>query len=182
MRNTTETWGGLARLLHWSMAGLILAQVVLGKVGHEMARSPLKLDLMTWHKSLGVLLLLLAVLRLGWRWINPTPAPPPGLPAWQRNAARLTHAALYGLLLLIPLSGWLLISAENIPFRVFWLLPWPSLTGPNDEIADFAEEAHELLANGLLWLLALHAGAALKHHFLDRNGVLTNMLKGRHGP
>jgi len=181
MRNTSESWGGLARFLHWSMAVLILAQVVLGKVGHEMARSPLKLEVLTWHKSLGVLLLALAVLRIAWRWINPTPAAPGAMPAWQRNAARLTHAALYLLLLAIPLSGWLLISAENVPFRVFWLVPWPSLTGPDEAIADMAEDAHEILATGLLWLLALHVGAALKHHFVDHDGVLANMLRGRRG-
>jgi cytochrome b561 len=176
-KNTTEQWGSLARALHWGMAILLLAQVVLGKVGHEMTRSPAKFDILTWHKSIGVLLLLLVLLRLAWRGVNPTPTRPPSVSSIQNWAARSAHAALYVLMLALPLSGWVMNSASNIPFKVFWLVSWPDITGPSRELAELAEEVHEALAVLLMVLVAAHVLAALWHHFSRHDPILMRMLR-----
>jgi cytochrome b561 len=159
------------------MTLLLLAQVILGKVGHEMARSPTKLDVLTWHKSFGVLLLLLVLIRLAWRWASPTPSLPSSS-FIQRRAAQISHIGLYFLMLLLPLTGWVMNSASNIPFKVFWLLPWPDITQPSRAVAEMAEELHETLAVFLVALVVLHVAAALWHHFAKRDAVLLRMLTG----
>lgn len=178
IRDSEHHWGAVSRSLHWLMAMLIAVQWGLGRVGHEMARSPAKLDVLTWHKSLGVLLLLLAVLRLAWRLRNRSPAPPGPAPAWELRAARVTHLALYALMLAIPLSGWVMASARNIPFRVFWLLPWPDIVQPSESLGQAAGAVHAALATLLLAVLGVHVAAALRHHFILRDDVLRRMLPG----
>lgn len=180
LHNSKHHWGSLARWLHWLMALLIGIQWVLGKVGHEMARSPAKLELLGWHKSLGISLLLLVLLRLAWRTINTSPSHPEGAPAWERRAAALSHGLLYFLMLAIPLSGWVMNSAKNLPMHWFWLVPWPDLTGPNESLGEAAEETHEILALVLIVVVVVHVIAALRHHFILRNDVLDRMLRGRH--
>jgi len=169
-------WGVPAKLLHWAMALLIVPQVILGWVAVDLSLSPLKLDLFVWHKSLGILLLALVVLRLAWRAGNPTPTLPPGSAAWERSAARLSHGLLYLLLFAIPLSGWIINSAANVPFKVFWQWPLPALTAPDKALAASAKLAHL----GLFWVLAavvvLHIAAALRHHFVLHDTVLVRML------
>jgi cytochrome b561 len=177
MRNSRQHWGAPARGLHWLMALLILVQWVLGRVGHEMARSPAKLDVLVWHKSIGIALLLVVAARLAWRLANPTPEHPPSTPRWETRAAALGHAALYLLMFAIPLSGWLMNSAKNIPFRVFWLLPWPNVVPPNEALGEAAEELHEALAVALVLVLLVHVAAALRHHFILRDDVLRRMLR-----
>lgn len=177
LKNTIQHWGGMARALHWGMALLLVAQVVLGKVGHEMARSPAKLDVLTWHKSIGVLLLFLLIFRLGWRLTNPVPQLPPEEPPILQRLAGWTHGLLYLLMAALPLSGWVMSSAANIPFKVFWRMPWPRITGPNAELAERAETVHEWLATLLIALVAVHALAALWHHFHKRDRVLLRMLR-----
>lgn len=178
MRNSEYRWGWVSRLLHWLMAVLIAAQWVLGKVGHEMARSPAKLDVLTWHKSLGVLLLLLALLRLAWRLAGRVPLPPAQSSAWKVRAAHIVHGALYALLVAIPLSGWVMVSAKNMPFSVFWLLPWPDIVPPGESLGEAAEEVHEALAVLLLALVLVHVAAALWHHLVLKDDVLRRMLSG----
>ena len=117
-------WSAFARSMHWIMAVLILAQGVIGWVGHEMARSPAKVDVMTAHKSLGITLLLLAVLRLAWRATHRAPPPPAGSSRWEIRAAALSHLLLYLLLIALPLSGWLAASTSIVPWKLWWLIPW----------------------------------------------------------
>jgi cytochrome b561 len=97
----------------------------------------------------------------------------------QRRAAQISHAGLYILMLLLPLTGWVMNSASNIPFKVFWLLPWPNITQPSRAVAEVAEELHEALAMFLVILVALHVAAALWHHFAKEDEVLLRMLTGR---
>jgi cytochrome b561 len=161
------------------MAVLILAQGLLGWVGHEMARSPAKVDVMTAHKSLGITLLLLALLRLAWRATHRAPPPPPGSGRWAIRAAALSHLLLYGLLIALPLSGWLAASTSIVPWKLWWLIPWPDLAAPNEALHEVAEEAHEILVKLLMAVLAVHVSAALHHHFLRRDDVLLRMLRGK---
>lgn len=178
LRNSRDSWGWIARLLHWLMAALILGQVGLGKYAHELDRSPQQLSLLMWHKSIGITLLLLAILRLGWAVANPTPAAPAGSSPWTRRGATIGHAALYALMLAIPLTGWLYNSAKNVPFSLFRLVPWPDLIAPDKRLAHLFEEWHEGLVTALLAVFVLHVGAALWHHFVRRDEVLWRMLTG----
>ncbi|MEJ8567493.1 cytochrome b [Elongatibacter sediminis] len=179
IRNTAHGWGALARQAHWLMAALILGQVVLGKYAEALDRTPQKISLLMWHKSLGITLLLLALLRLGWALANPRPTLPPDTPPWRRHAVRLSHGMLYGLMLAIPISGWLYNSARNIPLSLFRLIPWPPLMEPDEALAPRLGDWHEGLVMALLVLVTLHAGAALWHHFHQRDSVLLRMLFDR---
>lgn len=178
-RNPNTSWNGTARSLHWLMALLIGLQAAVGWVGHEMDRSPLKVDVLTAHKSLGVTLLMLVVVRLLWRWTHPAPPPPPGSARWQVWAARLTHTALYLLMIALPLSGWLVASTSIVPWKLWWLIPWPDIAAADKALHEMAGEIHEALVGCLAALLAVHVAAALWHHFARKDAVLTRMLRGQ---
>lgn len=160
------------------MALLILLQGIVGWYGHEMERSPAKIDVMTAHKSLGITLLLLALLRLAWRVTHPSPPPPPGSPRWEIRAAAASHALLYALLIALPLSGWLAASTSIVPWKLWWVVPWPDIAAPSEPLHEFAEELHEVLVKLLAAVLALHVVAALRHHFRKRDDVLVRMWRG----
>lgn len=181
LRNTPDSWGSLAKLLHWGMAVMIFALIALGWLAFAWPLTPTKLALFVWHKSFGILLLGLALLRLLWRLANPTPALPAGTPRWERLAARSSHALLYVLMIAMPLSGWMIQSAANVPFRVFWLFPLPALTAPDKALEELAKKVHFGLFLALSMTLALHIFAALRHHWVKRNDVLARMLPGREG-
>jgi len=176
LRNTADSWGAPAKFFHWVMAALILAQIALGLTAASWRLSPTKLELFFWHKSTGMLILLLVALRLLWRLANPAPALPSGMPAWERAAARASHLLLYALMIALPIAGWIVNSASNVPFRIFWLIPLPAVVAPDKSTADLAALVHGGLAALLALVLVAHIGAALRHHFVKRNTVLTRML------
>lgn len=178
IRNSQDNWGSLARGLHWLLAVLIFVQAVLGWIAHEMDRSPGKITLMTAHKSLGITILMLIAVRLAWRWINPTPDPPPGSKSWEILLARLTHAAIYLSVIGVALSGWLTASTSIIAWKFWWAFQWPRLSGPNPDLHELSGEVHETLVTALAGLLIVHTAAAFKHHFIDRDQVLLRMWKG----
>lgn len=171
-------WGSLAKFFHWTIVVLILIQATVGLIMVELPKRPNVIPVYTFHKSLGLTIFALALLRLGWRLFDPRPDEPATMPAWQRLAARAGHITLYVLIFAVPLSGWLFDSATSLrPLYWFGLFRIPSLTGGrNDAIKEFAEEAHEIL----FWILALvaagHAAAAILHHYRDRDEVLRRML------
>jgi cytochrome b561 len=134
--------------------------------------------MMSRHKSVGITILGIAVIRLAWRWIDRPPALPP-MPRWQELAARLNHWALYALLFALPLTGWLMSSAANRPVSWFGLVQLPDFIAPDEGLEEALEETHETLVNVLFALAGLHVAAALKHQFVDRNGLLFRMLPGR---
>jgi cytochrome b561 len=179
LHNGENSWGALAKLFHWVMAALILVQIPLGLAAVNWPLSPTKLDLFFWHKSTGVLLLVLAMLRVAWRLANRVPDVPPDTPAWERAAAHASHFTLYALLLAMPLTGWVVQSASNIPFRAFYLFPLPPIVAPDKALADLFKEVHEWLFVLLAIVLAVHVGAALRHHYFKRDPVLVRMLPGR---
>lgn len=176
LRNTDSSWGAVAKFLHWFIAALIFAQFALGWMAVTWRLSPTKLELFIWHKSFGILILTLVLLRILWRFANPSPALPDGMSRAEALAARGAHLLLYGLLIAMPLSGWIINSASNIPFRVFWWFPLPAITMPDKALAEIAKQVHFTLFVALAALVVVHIAAALRHHFMKRNHVLTRML------
>lgn len=186
LRDGAEGWGLITRLLHWAMAALILGQLALG---FWMVRLPNLFErfLETQrHKSVGIVILGLAVLRLGWRLARPgRPALPAAMPTWQRRAAAASHVALYGLMLALPASGWIMASASPIEDRLgirtllFGRWPLPDLLVPgNATVEAVARGVHDGCAWALALLLGLHVAAALKHQFVDRDRLLARMIRG----
>lgn len=179
LRTTHHHWGSLAMVLHWGMAVLILGLILLGWVAEMWHLSPTKLKLFFWHKSLGILVLALALIRIGWRLIDRAPAPPPGSSRLEQWLARVVHGALYLLMLAMPLSGWVIHSAANFPLKVFGFFPLPAIVAPDKAVQQIAQAVHL----GLFWLLAalllVHVGAAWFHHQVRHDGVLRRMLPQR---
>lgn len=169
-------YGATAVALHWLVAVLILATVPLGLYMTELALSPRKLQLYSYHKWIGVTVFALAVLRVLWRLARGAPAPDPAIPAWQRRAAGAAHALLYVLILLLPLSGWLYSSAVGVPTVYLGVWQLPDLVTRSRDLADALKVAHQALAYALTGLVAVHVAAALKHHFVDGDGVLARMV------
>jgi cytochrome b561 len=179
LRNSPDAWGAVARGLHWLIAVLILAQFVIGSIAEEMKLTPTKLDLFVWHKSIGVTVLLLAVLRLAWRLGNAPPALPAGTSQWERRLAAVAHAILYALIFAVPVSGWWVSDASRVPFKAYFAVPMPDFIATDRGLQESAAEVHEALTLALLVLVILHIAAALRHHFLLRDDVLRRMLTGR---
>src|SRR6058998_665283 len=122
-----------------------------------------------FHWVMAALILALVALRLLWRLPNPAPVLPAGMAAWERAAARLSHLLLYALMIALPVTGWVVNSASNVPFRIFWLIPLPALVAPHEPTADLVAWVHGGLAALLGLVLVAHIGAALRHHFVKRN-------------
>lgn len=177
--NVPVRYTGTAKLLHWLIAVAILANLALGLVMVDMAFSPTKLRYFNWHKWAGVSILVLVTLRALWRLGHRPPPLPASIPTWQRIAAELTHVGLYVLMFAIPLSGYFYSLAAGYPVVFLGLVKLPVLIGANPELKDVLKDVHEALNWTLLGLLAAHAGAALKHHLIDRDDVLRRMLPGR---
>lgn len=175
-RNTISSYGSIAKCLHWGMVLLILLMYVLGFTMEEMSLSPQKIQLIGWHKSFGVVVLFLAIFRIIWWFSNPAPHLPTHMGKLQRVAARVSHSGLYLLLLLMPISGWLMSSAKGIPVSVFGWFILPSVVAPNKVLGALLGELHELIAWGMLSVIILHITAALLHHFYYKDTVLTRML------
>lgn len=179
LRNSNVAWGSVARGFHWVMAALIVAQLALGAMAAAWRLSPAKVELFFWHKSIGVLILMLLGLRLAWRRFDPAPPLPATMTAWERAAARANHVLLYVLLALLPLTGWIVNSASNIPFRVFRIVPLPAIVSPDDMVAKGFARAHLVLVLFLALALVVHVAAALRHHLVQRDDVLSRMLPWR---
>lgn len=176
IRNAADRWGAVSVVLHWSIAAAIL---FMGALGIYMKGLPIgadKIALYALHKSIGMTLLVLVLARLVWRLFAGRPLLPPGMPAWQRWLSRISHALLYLLLLAMPIAGWVMNSAANFPLRWFDLFTIPAIVEPSRELRRAAGDAHETLFWILMLLVMVHVGAALKHHFIDRDNVLRSML------
>ena len=162
--------------LHWAIALLVFAAFPLGVYMHELPLSPDKLRLYSYHKWIGVSIFLLAVLRVTWRSTHRPPPLPAAMPRWEKLAANTVHYLLYALLFAVPLSGWLMSSAKGFQTVWFGVLPLPDLLAKNKELGDLLKEVHEILNFTLLGLVFAHIGAALKHHFIERDGILARMI------
>lgn len=175
MNKGEARYSSAAIALHWLTAALIVANLLLGISMVPLPLSPRKLHWYAWHKWIGITVFLLTCLRLCWRLLV---APPPAvaMPAWQRRAAAASHALLYALLLVIPLSGWVYSSATGVQVVYLGLIPLPDLVPKDKALAEVLKQTHIALNFTLFMLVCLHAAAALKHHFIDRDAALARML------
>jgi cytochrome b561 len=179
LKNSEQQYGGIAQLFHWTVVVLIITQFVLASKADDLPLGSAKIATLAQHKSVGMTIFALALLRLLWRLVNPVPAMPVTTPRWQRVAAHISHGALYALIMITPLFGWMMSSARNFPVSWFGLFTLPNLVKPDRARYDFFHATHEVLAYTLFCIAVLHAAAALKHHFFDRDNVLRRMLPVR---
>lgn len=177
--NSEQQWGSVARWLHWLMAAAILAMFFLGWTAESWPLSPTKIKLFFWHKSLGITLLVLAIARLAWRAVNPVPALPVAMTTRQRSLARASHGSLYAIMIAMPLSGWVINSAANFPFKVWGVFRLPDIASHSKSVQTVGETVHLALFWVLAVVLVLHIAAAVKHHFFDKDDVLRRMWTGR---
>ena len=175
-RNTTRAWGALSKTFHWLIVALIITQWVIAERADDLPNGLAKLRLLDLHKSIGMTVFMLAILRLVWRWANPVPSLEGVAKRWERVLANISHLLLYGLIFALPLSGWLMSSAKNFPVSWFKLFQLPDLVAPNEALFEQLRSLHHTLFAVLVAVAALHVAGALKHHFIDRNDVLKRML------
>ncbi len=176
LKTTPERWGSVAKFLHWTIAIMVILMLIGGLTMDDLPNGADKMKTYALHKSMGLTILALMVLRLIWRAFDPRTADPPGTGAPAKFVARAVHALFYVLLIVMPLSGWLYNSASNFPLKWFGLFAVPALSGPDKDLKHFAHEVHETVYVIIIVVIALHAAAALKHHFIDRDSVLRRML------
>jgi cytochrome b561 len=176
LRNNQHEYGSIAILLHWVMAVLIIALLILGLYMTELPIGLRKLRFYGWHKELGVLVFMLAMIRVVWRLANITPLLAPYLPLWEAFAARCVHWAFYLLMGILPITGWIMSSAAGLPVSFFGWFVLPDLVSPNHDLFMFFRELHEWLAWAMIALICLHVMAALKHHFINKDDILRRML------
>jgi cytochrome b561 len=169
-------YDAVAQTFHWLIAALIVTQFALAWTAEDLPLGLHKLALFARHKSFGMTVLMLAVLRLAWRWSHRPPALPKGMTPIEVKLAHATHAAFYVLLFAMPLTGWLMSSAKNYSVSWFGLFTWPDLIGKNESAFDALRETHDILSWTLLAVTILHVLAALKHHFWNKDSVLLRML------
>lgn len=172
----TDRYTPTAISLHWLIALLIFMAFPLGIYMHELPLSPDKLRLYSYHKWIGVTVFMLAVIRVYWRATHVPPALPDNMPNWEKFAAHATHYALYALIFIIPLSGWLMSSAKGFQTVWFGVLPLPDLLDKDKELGDLLLQVHKLLNFLLFGLVLAHVGAALKHHFIQHDDILARMV------
>jgi len=175
-KNSAARYGLIAQLLHWGIVVLIVTQFVLAEQAEDATSLLKKAQTLTLHKNIGMTIFMLAVIRLLWRLANTTPAPLPQIARWQQRIADITHWALYALILLTPLAGWLMSSAKSYSVSYFGWFTFPDLIAPNESSYETFHVVHEVLAFSILNLALLHIAAALKHHFWDKDNVLRRML------
>lgn len=176
LRNTRERYGLIAQAFHWVIVVLVIAQFVLGFTAHGLPISLERLVLLARHKSIGITIFVLVVLRLAWRlYSRPPPLPPAPHPLFD-TAAHVSHGLLYALLLAMPPVGWLYSSASHLTVAWFGFFPLPNLIGPDKQLAQALLLTHESMAWLLLATVTLHVLAALWHHFLLKDAVLLRML------
>ncbi len=188
MSTTSERYSTIAIALHWLIALAIILQLASGlwmvDALDEQATQMRAFQVYQWHKSLGLTVLILSLLRLLWRLTHRAPGLPPGMTAWERLAAKGTHVLFYVLMIGLPLTGWIVVSASKLGLpTLYWgLFQWPHLplcgmaAEAKAALEENVGEVHALLAYTTIGLLVLHVGAALKHHLVNRDDGLARML------
>jgi cytochrome b561 len=176
IRNTPTRWGHVSQFLHWLIVALIIAQVILANIAEDLPIGVKKLATYARHKSVGITILGLVVLRLLWRWLNPTPVLPTTLKPYERVLAGLTHVGLYVILFAMPLTGWMMTSARGFPVSWFGFFQLPDFVPKNDALYEAMKTTHHALAATLYAIVFLHVAGALKHHFVLKDDVLRRML------
>jgi cytochrome b561/polyisoprenoid-binding protein YceI len=176
MNNETTHYTPIAKILHWLVAGMIVVQFILAQLADNASSDLQELALLANHKSVGITILAVAIVRIAWRLMNPPPALPAAMPQWQVTASHVSHWSMYVLLILVPVAGWLMSSASAYSVSWFGLFQLPDFAGPDAEMAEIYEEIHEILATVLLVIASVHVLAALKHALFDKDDVLRRMV------
>lgn len=178
-----QRYSAVAMLLHWLLAFLLVALFCVGLYMADLPFSPQRLRLYNWHKWAGIVVLTLSLLRLLWRLTHRPPELPASvlsvMPGWQRVAHHATHGLMYLLFFAVPLIGWAYSSAAGFSIVLFGVLPLPDFVSPDKAFAEVIKPWHGLAAEALAVLVVLHVAAALKHQFIDRDGLLDRMRPGR---
>ncbi len=177
-RNTAQKFGIIHQSLHWIIAILVIAMICVGLYMEEMENGPKLFKIYALHKSVGITVLALVVLRLIWVLSSKHPQSLPNHRAWEKFLAKAIHGLLYVALLAMPLSGWIMSSAKGFSVSVFGLFTLPDLVHPDKGLAQFAVGVHEYAAWILIAMIALHVAGALKHHIIDRDDTLKRMIPG----
>ncbi|TVQ29556.1 MAG: cytochrome b [Geminicoccaceae bacterium] len=181
--NTTNRWGGVSKTLHWLMAVMLVGALTVGLIMNDWPDDDpvTKARLYHMHQSFGMLLLLLVLVRLGWRSTQAVPAPPAGSWRLTRRAAAISHGLLYASMLLIPVTGYLMVSSgpHAEPFYAFGLVHVPFLIGPNETLQGVFRLTHDVLTKLFMVLIIIHVLAAMKHGLVNRDGVWSRMWFGR---
>ena len=176
LKNDESRYGAVAQLFHWTIVVLIIVQFILANRADDLPLGSAKIAVLAQSQIVRHHHSRLALLRLIWRWFNSVPAEPLDIPQWQRIAARISHIALYALLLITPVIGWLMSSARNFPVSWFGLVTLPDFIAPDQAgLRVPARDARIPGADDILAGAAAHRGA-LKHHFIDKDNVLRRML------
>jgi len=179
IRNTSTQYGAFSKFLHWAIALLVLFQVYL--VYWKQWMLPEKSEIAKFyinglHKPTGIVILVLAIIALFWRWVNAKPGFPSSMPNWEKKSAVLVHRLLYLGLLVMPISGFVMSVAAGYPPNFFGLYQFPQWIEKNKEIAGLFFEIHQFAGFLMIALVFIHILAALKHHFIDKDGILKRML------
>lgn len=175
-----DRYNGLAQIFHWLTVILFILVIVFALVLGDEPESADEYREFSPHLTLGVLIFFITVLRLTWRRLSDTPALPVSLPAWEQTLARLVQYLLYAALIAQPLIGVVMVWTEGGSVILFGSLTLPAAIGANEGLSEITDSLHEFIGWSLVWLAALHAAAALRHHFVAKNDVLRSMLPG-HG-
>ena len=168
----------VAIAFHWLLALAIAGSFSVGLYMSDLPFSPARLKLYNWHKWAGITIMALSALRLLWRLGHRPPANVP-MPEWQRRAAYVTHTALYLLFFAVPLSGWAYSSAAGFPVVVYGVLPLPDFVPVDKALAALLKGTHKVLTTALSLFVVGHVAGALKHQFIDRDGLLSRMWPAR---
>ena len=179
IRNTMSSWGGVARLFHWILGATIIGMLASGWWMNHVAARPDRFFYRSIHADIGYVVLLLMVVRLIWRTMNPAPALPADTPGWQRVAARINQGALYAMTILVAGLGWAHSGAHKPDYADwFGLFRVPQITSTDKVAAAVYQDRHILMAYGLLALIVIHIAAAIWHHFVRRDRVTARMIDG----
>jgi len=176
LHNSDDRWGAVSQGFHWLIVILIVVMAYLGLTMVDLPNTPHKIAVYTLHKSIGISILALVVLRLGWRLYAGRPRELPGIPTWQSRIATTTHALLYLLLFAVPLSGWVVNSSTGFPLHWFNLVNLPPIASKSDALHAVVRPLHEWLFWTLIVLACVHAAAAIYHHLFQRDATLARML------
>lgn len=175
--NAKTKYSGLAMLLHWLIVVLVIVQWRISEAAEEAPTREVGSQIMANHFALGVVIFLVVALRLVWRQVSPPPPQVAGHAPWERSFAKVVHFAFYALLLVMPVAGWIALSSFGEPISIWGLFTVPALPVPqNPALGETIFELHGASGIALLVLAALHALAALKHTFVDKDGTLWRML------
>jgi len=175
LKNTENRFGIITIVLHWLMAAMMVGLTALGLYMVRIPISAQKLQFYGWHKEWGMLALMLIIVRLTWRIRNINPALD-AIPAWEEFAARAVHWTFYFFMFALPLTGWLITSSADLPVSFFGLFIFPNLIVGNEANRLLFSKIHEWLGYVLIATFCMHTGAALKHHFINKDNILRRML------